>query len=234
MSAVFVVILMILIAGLPVAAGCWYFRAKHAVARRVFLMAFFAGTAAVLLAAGAQILVAPLAPQPNLQSGAKWAILYTIFIEIASTEELARVLMLAFFTRLLKKTIEENPHSKTALVRTFGMIAGFSFAAVETIFFTMTNINSGLVRAISAVPLHGACGIRAGNAVLDSKRSAGLSFLSIFFAIALHGIYNFLAQRGGFFPYLGVALALTALLSGAQSIRFEESPAVQSDDQSPA
>jgi hypothetical protein len=29
-------------------------------------------------------------------------------------------------------------------------------------------------------------------------------------------------QRGGFFPYLGVALAVTALVSGAQSIRFDD------------
>jgi hypothetical protein len=222
MSALFVVVLMILIAGLPVAAGCWYFRAKHTVAARVFLVAMLTGIVAVLLAAGAQLLIAPLSPQPNLQSGTKWVILYTIFIEIASTEELARVLMLALFSRLLKKTIEKDPHNRTALMRTLGMIAGFSFAAVETIFFTMTNPDSGLVRAISAAPLHGACGIRAGNSVLYGKRSAGLSLLSLFFAIALHGIYNFLAQRGGYFPYLGVALAITAFLSGAQSIRFEK------------
>jgi hypothetical protein len=222
MSAVFVVVLMILIAGLPVVAGSWYFRAKHAVSMRVFLAAMSAGIVTVLLAIGAQLLIARLSPEPTLQSGTKWVILYKIFIEIASTEELARVLMLALFTRLLTKPIEEDPHNRTALLRTFGMIAGFSFAAVETIFFTMTNLDSGLVRAISAAPLHGACGIRAGNAVLYGKRSIGLSLLSLFFAIALHGIYNFLAQRGGYFSYMGVALAVTAFLSGAQSIRFEK------------
>jgi hypothetical protein len=102
------------------------------------------------------------------------------------------------------------------------MVSGFSFAAIETIFFTMTNIDSGLIRVISAVPLHGACGIRAGRAILDGKRSVGLSALSILFSVALHGIYNSLMQRGGFFIYLGVALAVTALISGAQSISFEE------------
>lgn len=220
MSAVLVVVLMIFVAGLPVAVACCYFYAKHAM--RGFWVAILAGVVAVLLAAGAQILVAPLTPQPNLQSGTKWAVLYTIFIEIASTEELARFLMLMLCARILKKIIETRLSNKTAFVRALGMIAGFSFAAVETIFFTMTNPDSGIIRAISAAPLHGACGIRAGNAVLNSKRSPGLSILSIFFAIALHGIYNFLVQRGGFFPYLGVALAVTALLSGAQSIHFEE------------
>jgi hypothetical protein len=222
MSAVFVVALMILVAVLPVVLGCWYFRAKHAMAMRFFFVATLAGMAAVLLAAGAQLLVAPLSPQPNLETGTKWAILYTIFIEIASTEELARFLTLMLCASALKKTLEAAPN-KTALVRVTGMISGFSFAAVETIFFTMTNPDSGIIRAISAVPLHGACGIKAANAVLNSKRSPGLSLLSIVFAIALHGTYNFLVQRGGLFSYLGIALAVTALLSGAQSIRFEES-----------
>jgi hypothetical protein len=221
MSAVLVVVLMVLVSGLPVLLGCWYFRAKHAMARRFFFAAALAGIAAVLLAAGAQLLVAPLSPRPNLAAGTKWAILYAIFIEIASTEELARFLTLMVCTGALKKTLEAAPN-KTALVRATGMISGFTFAAVETIFFTMTNPDSGIIRAISAVPLHGACGIKAANAVLSGKRSPGLSLLSIVFAIALHGIYNFLVQRGGLFPYLGIALAVTALLSGAQSIRFEE------------
>jgi hypothetical protein len=221
MSAAFVVILMILIAGLPVAAGWYYFRVKHAVASRVFLAALAAGLFAVALAAGAQIFVAPLAPEPDLKTGTKWVILYKIFIEIACTEEMARFLTLLLFSRLLHKQFQKNMWKKTALTRTFGMIAGFSFAAVETIFFTMTNPDSGLIRAISAAPLHGACGIRAGNAVSYLKRSPALSVLSVVFAIALHGIYNFLAQRGGFFPYLGVALAVSALISGAQSISFE-------------
>jgi hypothetical protein len=222
MSAVLVVVLMLLIAGLPVALGCWYFRAKHAISRRGFLAAILAGMAAVLLAVGAQLFAAPLAPQPNLQSGTKWTILYTIFIEIASTEELARFLTMLLCTSVLKKTLEKIPHRRIAQVRVYGMISGFSFAAVETLFFTMINIDSGITRAISAVPLHGACGIRAANAVLNCKRSPGLSVLSIFFAIALHGIYNFLVQRGGFFPYLGAGLAVTALLSGVQSISFDE------------
>jgi hypothetical protein len=221
MSAVLVVVLMVLVAGLPVALGCWYFRAKHAMALRFFFAAAFAGMAAVLLAAGAQLLVAPLSPQPNLETGTKWAILYKIFIEIATTEELARFLALSVCVNALKNLLEAAPH-KTALVRATGMISGFSFAAVETIFFTMTNPDSGIIRAISAVPLHGACGIKAANAVLNSRRSPGLSLMSIIFAVALHGIYNFLVQRGGLLPYLGVALAVTALLSSAQSIVFEE------------
>jgi hypothetical protein len=221
MSALFVVVLMILVAGLPVGLGCWYFHAKHAVPMRLFWAAMLAGAFAVLLAAGAQLLVAPLSPQPNLRTGVKWPVLYTIFIEIAATEELARVLMLTLSVSLFKNTLKNTPH-KTALVRTMGMILGFTFAAVETVFFTMTSIDSGFVRAFSAVPLHGACGIRAGNAALYRKHSPGLSLLSLFFAIMLHGIYNFLVQRGGLFPYLGIALVITAFISGAQTIRFEE------------
>jgi hypothetical protein len=222
MSALLFVILMLLIAGLPIVAAVWYFRAKHAVAMRVFAAAMLAGLAAVLAAAGAQTFAVLFAPQPNLLTGAKWVILYTIFIEIAFTEEMARFLAMLLFVRLLKKSIEKNPQDKSALVRTFGMISGLSFAAIETIFLTMTNIDSGLIRVISAVPLHGACGIRAAHAILDGKRSVGLSALSIFFAVVLHGVYNSLMQRGGFFIYLGVALAVTALISGAQSISFEE------------
>jgi hypothetical protein len=213
---------MLLIAGLPVAAAVWYFRAKHALAMRVFVAAMLAGLTAVLVAAGAQTFAVSFTPQPNSQADATWVILYTIFIEIAFTEEMARFLSVLLFMRLLKKTIEKNPCGEPALVKTFGMVAGFSFAAIETIYFTMTNIDAGLIRVISAAPLHGACGIRAGCAILDAKRSHGLSALSILFVTALHGVYNSLMQRGGFFIYLGVALAVTALISGAQSIRFEE------------
>jgi hypothetical protein len=218
MSALFFVMLMLLIAGLPIAVAVWYFRTKHAVAMRVFTVAMLAGLAAVLVAGGTQIFAASFTPQPNLQTGATWVILYTIFIEIAFTEEMARFLTMLLFVRLLKKSMCDKP----ALVKTFGMVAGFSFAAIETIFFTMTNIDAGLIRVISAAPLHGACGIRAGHAILDGKRSIGRSALSILFAVALHGVYNSLMQRGGFFTYLGVALAVTALISGAQSISFEE------------
>ena len=219
---------MLLVSGLPVVAAVWYFRAKHAVAMRVFAASMLAGLAAVLLAAGAQTVAASFTPQPNLQAGATWVILYTIFIEIAFTEEMARFLTMLLFVRLLNKVIEKDPYNKPALVKTFGMVSGFSFAVIETIFFTMTNIDSGLIRVISAAPLHGACGIRAARAILDGKRSPGLSALSILFAVALHGIYNSLMQRGGLFTYLGVALAITALISGAQSISFED-PASPSD-----
>jgi RsiW-degrading membrane proteinase PrsW (M82 family) len=221
---VMLMLLMLLIAGLPIVAAVWYFRAKHAVAMRVFGAAMLAGLAAVLVAAGAQRFAASFTPQPNLQAGARWGILYTIFIEIAFTEEAARFLTMLLSVRLLKKSIKKNPRNRPALVKTFGMVSGFSFAAIETIFFAMTNtnINAGLIRVISTVPLHGACGIRAGRAILDGKHSAGLSVLSILFAVALHGVYNSLMQRGGGFTYLGVALAITALVSGAQSIHFEE------------
>jgi hypothetical protein len=222
-SALLPVVLMILVAGLPMTVTWWYFRAKYAVASRVFLAAMLAGLVTVVLAAVVQILVEPFAPQINSSADAKWIILYTIFVEIAATEELTRFLILLLFERLLKKSMKKMRHNRTALLRMFGMVSGFSFAAIETIFFTTTNIaiDAGLVRAISAAPLHGACGIRAGNAVLNGKHSIGFSMLSVLFAIALHGIYNFLVQRGGFFPYLGVALAVTALISGAQSIRFD-------------
>jgi hypothetical protein len=229
-----VIVSMILIAGLPVSAGWWYFRAKYAVSGRIFLAALLAGFGAVLFAAAAQLAIAPLTPAPDLASGAKWAILYKIFVEIASTEELARFLMLVAFSALFKKNREESGQNKTAFMRVFGMIAGFSFAAVETIFFTITNPGSGLIRAISAAPLHGACGIRAANAALHIKQAPALSVLSLVFAIALHGIYNFLSQRGGFFPYLGVALAVSAFISGAQTIRFEHEDAGSGAENMPA
>jgi hypothetical protein len=221
MSTMLIVVLMILIAGLPVSAGWWYYRVKHAAPGRLLPAALLAGLAAVLLAAAAQLAIAPLTPQPDLTSGAKPAILYKIFVEIATTEELARFLALLVFSPLFKKSMERSGQNKSALMRTFGMLAGFSFAAIETVFFTITSPGSELIRAISAAPLHGACGIRAATAALHLKETPALSAFSLVFAIALHGVYNFLSQRGGPFAYLGVALAVSAFISSAQKIHFE-------------
>jgi hypothetical protein len=218
MSSLFIVVLLVFIAGLPIVLAWWYFRAKTSVRVSLFLFALLAGLLGVLVAAAIQLFIAPLIPEPAFQPDSRLLIFYKIFVEIALTEETARLLTILVVALPLLKQYKNQPDLRVPLTRTLGLLAGFTFAAVETVFFAMTTMDAGLIRAVSAAPLHGACGIRAGNAVLKLKTAPLFSVFSLFSAAALHGVYNFLVQRNGISPYLGVAIAITAMLAGLQSI----------------
>ena len=221
MSSLFIVVLLVFIAGLPLALAWCYFRAKTAERAPLFLFALLAGLLGVVLAAVIQLFLAPLMPEPVFQPENRLIIFYKIFVEIALTEETARLLSILVIALPLAKRYKDRPDMRVPFVRTLGLLAGFTFAAVETVFFAMTAMDTGLIRAVSAAPLHGACGMRAGNAVLNLKTAPLHSVFSLLSAAALHGVYNFLVQRNGFSPYLGVAIAVTALLAGLQSIDFK-------------
>jgi hypothetical protein len=77
-----------------------------------------------------------------------------------------------------------------------------------------------LIRTLTAVPLHGACGARDGAAAVLCGRNPLRSFLRFFSAVIIHGMYNFMVIRTGLSSVFAILIALTALASSIQEIRF--------------
>jgi hypothetical protein len=77
-----------------------------------------------------------------------------------------------------------------------------------------------LLRAVTAAPLHGACGARVGIAAMIGNREPVHALCRFLPAVAIHGMYNFMVISPGI-PAIVLALliTLTALASSIQVIR---------------
>lgn len=84
----------------------------------------------------------------------------------------------------------------------YAIFVSLGFALVENIIYVLSNgIGTGLLRAVTAIPLHASCGLIMGYFIGYAKQNhlhnnikeqnKNLIF-SILFPILLHGIYNFL------------------------------------------
>jgi RsiW-degrading membrane proteinase PrsW (M82 family) len=237
MSSILLVLLVFVISIIPIIIAVYFFETQkgfQGFSLVVLPLSFAGGLVSVALAGGVQLLLQiPLAAQAVAGAPAlaiintiKLQTLYRIFIEIALTEEGAKLLIASILARLLRRLILKAPLARTSGAnnfRTFALFSGFMFSAMETVFFSLGNVQTGLLRAISASPLHGACSLRAANAVVSLRRKrTGRAIFDFLTAILLHGLYNLLNERGGISAILAVGLALSALISGIQSFESEE------------
>jgi hypothetical protein len=208
MNAVLVVCLLVLLTALPIVGALFYFR-KRGLLPGVGLAALCvgAGLVSVGLAFGFLMVL------PRAHGYGRTALLYEVFVREALAEELARFLVVLLFVKLVR--VAGKPERAAA----GGLLAGLVFALVETAFHGADNIVMALLRAFSASPLHGACGIRAGlaaNALLEKRPATAFRFFV--FAWAIHGVYNYIVNRPMWlFPVLAVLIAWSGL--GA-SLRF--------------
>jgi RsiW-degrading membrane proteinase PrsW (M82 family) len=93
------------------------------------------------------------------------------------------------------------------------------FAAAENALYAAADIRIALLRAVTAAPLHGACGSRVGTAAAlpgGGPRRAAAIFLS---AAAIHTAYDFMLTGAGILPFLSVPVALAALGSSLLALR---------------
>jgi RsiW-degrading membrane proteinase PrsW (M82 family) len=194
-----------------------WIRKRRIPASTFFLLsAAAAGVLSLVLAAFVQSLLPEnLREEPS----SAFIAITDIFIRVSLTEETARTLILALlfsFITLRKKTPLFEGYAAAS-----GLMCGLSFAALETAVYAAGGTDIVLLRAFTAAPLHGACGIRCGLAALNIKKTPLGACGRLASAIGLHTFYNFLLPNGGISSTIAVILAITALISSAAVINIK-------------
>jgi RsiW-degrading membrane proteinase PrsW (M82 family) len=236
MRGIGVLLSLLFISSLPVLLVILWFRlSRFPISLLRCLCALLAGAAALFPALFLQrLFLGFMTAFP--ESGGRWGSLLHVFIRIAFTEELSRLLTLCLFFFIagdLKKTdplqAEEGRNNGrtadspamgiAAWGSAAGLLAGLGFSLIESAVYGAADFRITLPRIFTAAPLHGACGARIGSSLLifkDQPRCAAFRFFS---AVIIHGIYNVMIVRSGIPVLLGVLIALSALASSALEIR---------------
>ena len=222
MSGLWVLFLLIFIASVPaIAAYIWFRVMRYQFSPARFLLALLAGAAAFF---PALILQNFFPAAGTAWAAGKWGMFYGTFIRIALTEELSRFMVLLIFFKISDRPAagaEEAPVSYSRVMQgaAAGLAAGLGFAILESAAYGASSAGVILLRAVTAAPLHGACGSRIGAAATlfrDHPPQAVFRFLS---AAAIHGIYNFMIVMPGFPSMAAVLIALSALASSILAIQ---------------
>jgi RsiW-degrading membrane proteinase PrsW (M82 family) len=179
-----------------------------------FILAVLAGLLSLGIAAVIQGLM------PPFPGGDVRALMLHIFAGIALTEEGGRLLAIAalFYLRRFVGSARDTPFT-TAQGAALGLVAGFGFALVENLSYAAAAPQLALLRAITAAPLHGACGARVGMAVQVFRAAPGRAVYRFLSAVFIHGMYNLLLIIPNFPAPIPIALAFIALGSSLLAIR---------------
>ncbi|MDR2742611.1 MAG: PrsW family intramembrane metalloprotease [Treponema sp.] len=215
MNGLWILLLLIFISALPVLAVLiWIHVRRFPIKLLWFLLALLGGAFSLGIAAILQSLF------PKTDEVAIGVLLFKIFIQIALTEEISRLgvffLLFGLFRRFSKNTEAYVP----AFCAITGLIAGLGFAVIETAMYGVGNFSIALVRAVTAAPLHGACGTRIGMAAFHIKDAPGLALIRFLYVVGIHGMYNFMILHPGIPLGFPVLIAFIALLSSIQLIRY--------------
>ena len=210
MTGTRLLLLLLLGSALPAIIIFIWFRArKSAVTLPWFLASLVAGIVSFNVAA----IIQSFFPPPGTNGLAP--VFFHIFIRIALLEEASRIITLIPFLVLVKKFMENEMNSGAAL----GLAAGLGFALIESAFHGISDINITLLRAFTAAPLHGACGIRAGAAVFYFSENKAKSLFCFISATIIHGAYNLAIISPAFPSLLAILIAIAAFLSSLAYIR---------------
>jgi RsiW-degrading membrane proteinase PrsW (M82 family) len=231
MSGLWVLLVILSISSIPIIAVYVWFRfAKYSISFISFLFALLAGAAAFLPA-----LILQNLPWLSFPVSGRLGLFYDVFIRIALVEEASRLLMLFVFFGLSSRITRGKPDKLQAekrndVVETFsynlvkkgtaiGLVAGLGFAILENAAYGASDSRILLLRAVTAAPLHGACGSRVGAAAVMFRSRPFHAIFRILAATAIHGIYNFMAAMPGFPSVLAVLIAFLTLISSIVTIR---------------
>ena len=192
-----------------------YHRDRFPEPPRAVLMTFLLGVATIF---PISILI-PLVEgfSENLYLRGESIYFYDAFIRAAFLEETAKWLVLILFC------VKANEFDEPMDALVYGVAVSLGFAAFENWEYIIgpayeadyamaSEIAWG--RAFSAVPLHALCGVYMGffliNAIFNQNRKKLNLFLSLFFPICLHGLYNHLLMS----PIISSVLIWPLLIIG--------------------
>ncbi|MCL2244026.1 MAG: PrsW family glutamic-type intramembrane protease [Treponema sp.] len=220
MSAIWILLVIILISSIPVfAVYIWFRIAKYQFTPVRFLFALLAGAAAFFPA----LLLQNFLTFSYATTG-RLALLLQVFVRVAFTEEISRLLMLFLFFLISSRI---NPQESIIMPLSYntirngaatGLIAGLGFALLESAVYGASNSGILMLRVFTAAPLHGACGSRIGAAAVLFRTNPIQALLRVVTATAIHGVYNFMVTIPGVPSVAAVLIAISALLTAIISI----------------
>jgi RsiW-degrading membrane proteinase PrsW (M82 family) len=217
MNGLWILLLLIAISALPVLAVFIWIRLRRLPVRLPwFLISLLGGALSLGLAAIFQSLF------PKTDDASVGVLLVKIFVQIALTEELGRLVVFSLLLSLARRFGKEPESYRSAFAAITGLIAGLGFAVIETAMYGVGSFSIALVRAVTTAPLHGACGARIGIAVSHIRDAPFLALFRFLYAVGLHGMYNFMILNQGIPLIFPVLIAFTALFSSIQLIRFSD------------
>ena len=212
MKGIWVLLLLILASALPgIIVFLWFRARKSPVTLPWFLLSITSGIVSLLTAAFFQRFFPPGRDE-------LWQLFFSVFIRIALVEELSRlVTFLPLFAAAIyaRKTI-------ISFGAALGLVSGIGFAILENAFHGITDIGVALLRAFTAAPLHGACGIRVGVAVFIVNKNPGKAFFYFVSAVLIHGAYNLIIVSPAFPSALAIIIALSALFASLPLLKTND------------
>ena len=204
MNRIWILLLLIATAGLPVIIVFVWLRAKKS---DITWLWFLASLAAGIISLLAAVFLQSLFPAPG--RGMLWQLFFGVFLRIALVEEASRLVTII----PLIKAGNRRQNRNSTFGASLGLVAGIGFAMMENAFYGTANINITLIRAFTAAPLHGACGIRAGEAVFIFRERPVKSLFLFVSAVIIHGAYNLMILSPALPSFLAIPVAYAALFA---------------------
>ena len=221
MAGSWVLFLLIFISSIPmIAVYVWFRLAKYQFSLYRFLFALLAGAAAFFPALVLQGLLTF-----STLPGGRAALFMQVFVRIALTEELSRLLMLFVFfwisgrgnsSENLSQSLTLNMVKKGTAV---GLVAGLGFAIIESAAYAASDTSALLLRVFTAAPLHGACGSRIGAAAVMFRTNPVQAVFRVLTAVAIHGVYDLMVVLPGLPSIAAILVAISALITSITTIR---------------
>jgi RsiW-degrading membrane proteinase PrsW (M82 family) len=225
MSGIWILMMLILTSSIPaIAVYLWFRIARYPFSTVRFLLVLLTGAAAFFPA----LVLQNIFP-PGFTVAGRWGLLGQVFIRIAFTEELSRLLVFFGFIHISRRINSEHNGKEFGLDTSesykdvifgsgMGLVAGLGFAILESSSYAVAAADLVLIRLFTATPLHAACGARVGAAAIMFRSHPAQAALRFFSAIAVHGLYNFMVIIPGLPSLAAVLIALSALASSILTI----------------
>ena len=222
MNGIWILLFLILAAALPVIIVFFWLRTrKPALTPLWFLVSLAAGVISLLAAALIQGLFPPSGWKGQDGPG---MVFFYVFIRIALVEEASRLFTIIPILKaidLLPIAENRRRYIDMAFGASLGFVVGLGFATLESAIYGIADINITLIRAFTASPLHGACGIRAGTAVFSFRQYPAKAAFLFISAVLFHGVYNLIIDSPFIPSVLAVLVAFAALFASLHWISGE-------------
>jgi len=217
-----VLLVLILISAVPaVAVFLWFRLARYPFSPRMFLVSLFVGATSVFVALFLQNFITGIGILPPLTDRA--SLFAEIFIRIAFTEELARLLLLVplflVFLRFKPEQVSPGGVSVETMAKASGLVAGVGFGLLESAVYGAADPVNAILRTLITAPVHAACGSRVGSSIVIFRVRPALAVLKFLSAVAIHGIFNLLVVTPARFAlWVAIFVAFFALATSVQAI----------------
>ena len=220
MSGLWTLPFLLVTAALPVfLVYLWFQLSRFPLSGPWFFASLLAGAGASFIALILQTLIPPGRADTGMGG-----LLLGIFLRIAGTEELSRLVAMILFFHVCRRLGWSFPgpdESVEGIVwgAACGLVAGLGFAVIENASYGAADMSVTFFRTFSAAPLHAACGSRVGSAVLCFREQPRPALGRFFSALAIHGMYNLMLLLPSIPPFLATLVAFFAFGSSLLFIR---------------